>query len=151
MSKSEFVYTIFIKTTPEELWRALTDKAFTESYWFNCSLVSDWKVGSPMTMQKGGKIVNEGTVLESDPPRRLSYSWLSVFDDDMRKERPSRVTYVIEQEHGAVKLTVTHEGFAEGSKTLPSVSAGWPLVLSSLKSILETGKPLAFDIAKTTT
>jgi len=146
MSKPEFVYTTFIKTTPEQLWHALTDKAFTESYWFGCSLSSDWKVGSPMRMMRGEQLMNDCVVLESDPPRRLSYSWLTVFDDEMKREAPSRVTFVIEpSQNGAVKLTVTHEGFAEGSKTLPSISNGWPLVLSSLKSMLETGEPLQFS------
>lgn len=145
MSKPEFVYTTFIKTTPERLWHALTDKAFTASYWFNCSLTSDWKVGSRMHMDRDDRVMNECVVLESDPPRRLSYSWLTVFDEAMKQEHPSRVTFVLEPSHGAVKLTVTHEGFPEASKTLPSISVGWPLVLSSLKSILETGQPLAFD------
>lgn len=145
MSKPEFVYTTFINTTPEKLWHALTDTAFTERYWFGCSLQSDWKVGSPMQMTRDGQIMNECVILESDPPRRLSYSWLTVFDDDMKQERPSRVTFVLEPSQRAVKLTVTHEGFAAGSKTLPSISEGWPLVLSSLKSILETGQPLAFE------
>jgi uncharacterized protein YndB with AHSA1/START domain len=145
MSKPEFVYTTFIKTTPEKLWHALTDRAFTESYWFGCSLTSDWKVGSPMQMMRDGRVMNECVILESDPPRRLSYSWLTVFDEVMKKEQPSRVTFVLEPSQGAVKLTVTHEGFAEGSATLPSISTGWPLVLSSLKSILETGEPLAFE------
>ena len=87
-------------------------------------------------------------VLESDPPRRLSYSWHSIYDEDMEKEKPSRVTFVLEPDGNSVKLTVTHEDFAEGSKVLPDISGGWPLVLSSLKSILETGQPLDFDIAK---
>lgn len=147
MSKPEFVYTTFIKTTPEKLWHALTDTEFTPSYWFGCSLSSDWKVGSRMHMDRGGKVVNECVVLESDPPRRLSYSWHSIFDEEMKKERPSRVTFVLEPNGGAVKLTVTHEDFAEGSKVLPSISGGWPLVLSSLKSILETGQPLDFEMA----
>jgi uncharacterized protein YndB with AHSA1/START domain len=146
MSKPEFVYTTFIKTTPEKLWHALTDTEFTRSYWFGCSLSSDWKVGSRMHMDRGGKVVNECVVLESDPPRRLSYSWHSIFDEEMKKERPSRVTFVLEPNGGAVKLTVTHEDFAEGSKVLPSISGGWPLVLSSLKSILETGQPLDFEM-----
>ncbi|MDB5503730.1 MAG: hypothetical protein JWR89_3632 [Tardiphaga sp.] len=145
MSKPEFVYTTFIKTTPEKLWHALTDRAFTESYWFGCSLTSDWKVGSPMQMTRDGRVMNECVILESDPPRRLCYSWLTVFDEVMKKEQPSRVTFVLEPSQGAVKLTVTHEDFAEGSATLPSISTGWPLVLSSLKSILETGEPLAFE------
>jgi uncharacterized protein YndB with AHSA1/START domain len=147
MSKPEFVYTTFIKTTPERLWHALTDTAFTESYWFGCRLSSDWKVGSPMHMTKGGKMMNECVILESDPPRRLAYSWLTVFDEEMKREQPSRVTFTIEPSQNAVKLTVTHDGFAEGSKTLPSISNGWPLVLSSLKSILETGQPLQFEKA----
>lgn len=147
MRKPEFVYVTFIKTTPDKLWHALTDTEFTQSYWFDCSLHSDWKAGSAMQMHRDGKVVNEGFVLESEPPRRLSYSWLSVYDAEMIKERPSRVTFVLEPDNGAVKLTVTHEDFAEGSKTLPSISEGWPLVLSSLKSILETGKPL-FEMAR---
>ena len=145
MPKPEFVYTTYINTTPEKLWHALTDAAFTESYWFDCRLTSDWKVGSPMQMTRGGRLMNECVILESDPPRRLSYSWLTVFDEAMKQERPSQVTFVIEPSQRAVKLTVTHEGFAEGSKTLPSISEGWPLVLSSLKSMLETGQPLAFE------
>lgn len=145
MSKPEFVYTTFIRTTPEKLWHALTDKEFTESYWYGCSLTSDWKVGSRMHMDRGGKVMNECVVLEADPPRRLAYSWLSVFDDKMKTERPSRVTYVLEPRGDIVKLIVTHEGFAGDSTTLPSISEGWPMVLSSLKSILETGKPLILD------
>ena len=147
MSKPEFVYTIYIKTTPEKLWHSLTDTEFTRSYWFGCILSSDWAVGSRMHMDRYGKVVNECVVLESDPPRRLSYSWHSVFDEDMKKEKPSRVTFVLEPDGSAIKLTVTHDGFAANSKVLPSISSGWPLVLSSLKSILETGQPLDFDIA----
>jgi len=147
MSKPEFVYVTYIKTTPEKLWHALTDKAFTEKYWFCCSLTSDWKVGSRMHMDRGGQVMNECVILESDPPHRMSYSWQTVFDEDMKKETPSRVTYEIEPAYEGVKLTVIHEGFDADSKTLPSISTGWPLVLSSLKSILETGRPLAFEHA----
>lgn len=145
MRKPEFVYTTYIKTTPEKLWHALTDREFSHRYWMDCTLTSDWKAGSRMTMERGGELKNECVILESDPPRKLSYSWLSVFDEDMKKEKPSRVTYIIEPRGDMVKLVVTHEGFADGSKTLPSISTGWPMVLSSLKSILETGKPLILD------
>lgn len=145
MSKPEFVYTTCIRTTPEALWHALTDEAFTRSYWYDCSLASDWKVGSRMHMDRGGQVMNECVILESDPPYRLSYSWLTVFDEEMKKETPSRVTFVIERGSNAVKLTVIHEGFPAGSTTLPSISRGWPMVLSSLKSILETGHPLLFE------
>jgi hypothetical protein len=77
----------------------------------------------------------------------MSYSWQSVFDEEMKKEKPSRVTYLIEPAYDGVKLTVIHEGFSEDSKTLPSISTGWPLVLSSLKSILETGAAISFEHA----
>lgn len=147
MSKPEFAYTIYIKTTPEKLWHALTDTDFTRSYWFGCTLSSDWTVGSRMHMDRYGKVVNECVVLESDPPRRLVYSWHSVFDEGMKKEKPSRVTFALEPDGSSVKLTVTHEDFAQDSKVLPDISGGWPLVLSSLKSILETGQPLDFDVA----
>lgn len=147
MSKPEFVYVTFIKTTPEKLWHALTDREFSHQYWVNCYLTSDWKAGSRMTMERDGEVKNECVILESDPPRRMSYSWQSIFDPDMKKEKPSRVTYVLEPQGDTVKLTVTHEGFADGSKTLPSVAFGWPIVLSGLKSILETGKPLVIDPA----
>lgn len=145
MSKPEFAYVTYIKTTPEKLWHALTDREFSHKYWMDCTLTSDWKTGSRMTMERGGELTNECVILESDPPHRLSYSWLSIFDEDMKKEQPSRVTFVIEPRGEMVKLVVTHEGFAEGSRTLQSVSSGWPMVLSSLKSILETGNPLILD------
>lgn len=147
MSNPEFVYVTYIKTTPDKLWHALTDQDFTRKYWMECSLTSDWKVGSRMTMERGGEIKNECMILESDPPRKLSYSWQSVFDAEMKKETPSRVTYLLEPDGGVVKLTVTHEHFADGSKTLPSISFGWPMVLASLKSILETGHALSIDPA----
>jgi len=146
-SKPEFVYTIFIKTTPEQLWHALTDRAFTERYWYGCSLRSDWKPGSRMEMFKGGRLMTEGEVLQAEPPRMLSYSWHSIFDEDMKQETPSRVTYLLEPAHNAVKLTVTHEGFPPGSKSLPDISTGWPIVLSSLKSAIETGEALVFEEA----
>ncbi|MCO5130345.1 MAG: SRPBCC family protein [Xanthobacteraceae bacterium] len=142
MRKPEFLYVIYIETTPDTLWRALTDPAFTRRYWMNCELISDWKVGSPMTMTRDGEVKNECVIRESDPPRRLAYDWVSVHDPEMKREKPSRVTYTLEPQGKLVRLTVTHENFTDGSKTLPSVSFGWPMVLSSLKSVLETGKPL---------
>jgi len=147
MSKPEFVYVTYIATTPDKLWHALTDRDFIQKYWMDCILTSDWKVGSRMTMERYGELKNECVILESDPPRRMSYSWHSVFDAEMKTEKPSRVTYTLEPHGKLVKLTVTHEGFADGSKTLPSIAFGWPMVLSSLKSILETGSPLTIDPA----
>ncbi len=145
MRKPEFVYVTYIATTPDKLWHALTDRGFIQKYWMDCVLTSDWKVGSRMTMERYGELKNECVILESDPPRRMSYSWHSVFDAGMKAEKPSRVTYVLEPQGNIVKLTVTHENFADDSKTLPSVSFGWPMVLSNLKSILETGHALPLE------
>ena len=145
MRKPEFVYVTYIATTPDKLWQALTDAAFTKQYWMDCELISDWKAGSPMTMKRHGEVKNECVIRESDPPRRLAYDWVSVHDPEMKREKPSRVSYLLEPHGDLVKLTVTHENFADGSKTLPSVAFGWPMVLSSLKSFLETGKPLQLN------
>lgn len=141
-TKPSFVYVTYIATTPEKLWHALTDEKISEQFWFGYRVVSDWKVGSSFRLMQGGRIVtDEGVVLECDPPRRLSYTWKPTYED-MRNEPPSRVSFEIEPRNGQVKLTVTHEQFEEGSKVFESISTGWPAVLSSLKSFLETGNAL---------
>lgn len=147
MTKPEFVYVTYIRTTPEKLWQALTDAEFTRQYWIGCTLHSDWRVGAKMTMERGGEIKNECIITQSEPPYRLAFDWVSVFDEAMRKEQPSRVSYLIEPHGDIVKLTVTHENFSEGSATLPSISFGWPMVLASLKSFLETGTALPPDLS----
>jgi len=134
--KPEFVYVTYIETTPEKLWQALTSSEFSKRYWSNTELQSDFKVGSPFAL-----------VLEADPPRRLSYTFRHVLNDDMRNERPTKVVFNIEPHGKLVKLTLTHEGFAEGSTLLDGISKGWPAILSSLKSLLETGTALAIPIA----
>jgi uncharacterized protein YndB with AHSA1/START domain len=130
MSKPEFVYTTYIDTTPEKLWHALTDGDFTERYRFA-------RRGSPSV---------EGKVLESDPPKRLAYTW-DPCSADAKKERVSRVTFDIEPRGAVVKLTVTHDNLDERGKTLRDISGGWPMVIASLKSILETGRPLPENLA----
>jgi uncharacterized protein YndB with AHSA1/START domain len=144
MSKPEFVYTTYIETSAEKLWHALTDGDFTERYWFGHRAASDWKVGSLFRFAKQGKPTIEGKVLESDPPRRLAYTW-DPCSTDAERERPSRVTFDIEPRGKVVKLTVTHDNLDEGGKTFRDISGGWPMVLASLKSILETGRVLTID------
>jgi uncharacterized protein YndB with AHSA1/START domain len=141
MSKPEFIYVTFIETTPEKLWQALTDGDFTERYWFNHRLTSDWTIGSAFSLanQDGPKVI--GKILESDPPRRLSYSWASQ-KEDTRHERTSRVAFDLEPRGTVVKLTVTHDNLEEGGKLIRDISGGWPLVIASLKSLLETGRAL---------
>jgi uncharacterized protein YndB with AHSA1/START domain len=145
MSKPEFVYTTYIETTAEKLWHALTDGDFTERYWFGHRIASDWKVGSAYGFTNQGKPMVEGKVLVSDPPRRLAYTWYNR-KEEAKGEGTSRVTFDLEPRGNVVKLTVTHDELGEDGKTLRDISGGWPLVIASLKSMLETGKPLPADV-----
>lgn len=141
MSKPEFVYVTYIETTPDKLWQALTDGDFTERYWFGHRVTSDWKVGSPYTFAKQGAPTIQGKVLEKDPPKRLAYTW-DPCASDARRERTSRVTFDLEPRGKVVKLTVTHDNLDEGGKTFRDIAGGWPMVMASLKSLLETGSVL---------
>jgi uncharacterized protein YndB with AHSA1/START domain len=157
MGSTEFVYTTYISTTPERLWQALTDPAFTRRYW-GATIESDWAAGSPMTWEQNGVRITDPAqvVLESEPYRRLAYSWHTFtpefaeafgFSEEflakVASERRSKVTFDIEPAGQAVKLTVVHDGFEPGSTVLESISGGWPAILSSLKTLLETGETLA--------
>jgi uncharacterized protein YndB with AHSA1/START domain len=141
MSNIEFVYTTYIKSTPQKVWDAITNPEFTRQYWGH-SNVSDWKKGSKWqhVSTKDSAVNIEGEVLESTPPNRLVVSWYS----PNNKDDISRVTYEIESVDGRVKLHVIHAELTKGSKMESGVSKGWPVVLSSLKSFLETGE--GFDI-----
>ncbi|MQA84648.1 MAG: helix-turn-helix domain-containing protein [Streptosporangiales bacterium] len=156
MGKPEFVYTTYIKTTPERLWQALTDPAFTRRYW-GVTFESDWTVGSTMTWEEAGVTIADPAqvVLESEPYRRLSYTWHTFtrewaeahgFGEEVltkvASERRSKVTFEIEPLGQAVKLTVVHDDFDPGSTVLEMVSEGWPHLLSDLKTLLETGDTL---------
>jgi len=147
MDKPHYVYVTYIRTTPEKLWTALTDPEFTKMYWSGMKPKSDWKVGSPVVWSdEDGTPGDKGEVLRSDPPRVLSYSWHIAWHPEMRKERPCRVTFEIEPQtqKNVVRLTVTHDEFEPGSKVYEGIKQGWPVVLSSLKSLLETGEDLKF-------
>jgi uncharacterized protein YndB with AHSA1/START domain len=147
MPKPEFVYVTYIETTPEKLWQALTDGNFTERYWFGARLRSDWKVGSSFEMVRSdGAVSDAGKVVACDPPRLLAYTFVNL-SDKYKNEFPALATFVLEPFGKLVKLTLTHEGFQEGSKMLSGVSKGWPAILASLKSLLETGQPLEIPFA----
>ena len=139
MSKPVFVYVTYIASTPEKVFKALTDTDATAKFWFGNAVTSDWKVGSPVKFHREGKLILSGEVLENDPPRRLSYTFTPQHEPHNGTET-SRVVMDLEQQKDQVKLTVTHDDFAEGSKVFDSISRGWPLVLSSLKSYLEVGR-----------
>jgi uncharacterized protein YndB with AHSA1/START domain len=145
MSKPEFVYTTYIETSPEKLWQALTSGDFTERYWFGHRVTSDWKVGSPYRFAKQGAQTIEGKVLVVDPPKRLAYTWDSC-SPEAQRERTSRVTFDLEPRGKVVKLTVTHDELDERGVTLRNISGGWPMVIASLKSMLETGRELPAEL-----
>jgi uncharacterized protein YndB with AHSA1/START domain len=139
MNKPNFVYVTYIASTPDKVFKALTDTEATARFWFGNAVTSDWKVGSPVTFRRNGELVVSGKVLEFDAPRRLSYTFHSQHDG-LFTEQPSRVVLEIEQQKDQVKLTMTHDDFAADSKVFDKISNGWPLVLSSLKSYLEMNR-----------
>jgi uncharacterized protein YndB with AHSA1/START domain len=147
MPRPEFVYVTYIASTPEKLWEALTSSDFTRRYWFDTELQSDWKVGSPVALVMNGVTTDRGEILEADRPRRLSYSFRHVQNEGLSKEPPSRVVFNLEKHDALVKLTLTHENFAAGSELLDGISRGWPAIMSSLKSLLESGTALAIPIS----
>jgi uncharacterized protein YndB with AHSA1/START domain len=144
MTKPSFVYVTYIATTIDRLYRALTSADFTERYMFGRRVESTWAVGAPVRyIGRDGNLSDSGTVLESDPPHRLVFTWRVEFDDVLRNEGYSKVTFELEPLGGEVTLTVIHDELREGSGVEKGISMGWPKALASLKSLLETGRPLA--------
>jgi uncharacterized protein YndB with AHSA1/START domain len=144
MNKPKFVYVTYIATTPEKLWNALIDGEMTKQYWGRARNVSDWKVGSTWQHQDyddPGMVKVVGTVVESAPPWRLVLTWASPADVVKEASR-SRVTFEIESMFDVVRLTVTHDELDPGSEMLRGITQGWPAILSSLKTLLETGQAM---------
>ena len=162
---SSFTYTTFIHATPEQVWQGLTDPACTRRYWRHQkagakTFRSDWKKGSTYDLvhEEVGLVVSdpEQMILESDPYLRLAYTWHTFTSewaaevgmdeataDAWRAEPRSRVSFdIADTGHGVVKLTIVHDGFEAGSQVLRAISEGWPAVLASLKTLLETGTVL---------
>ena len=141
------VYEVYIRTTPERLWAAITSPEYTRRYFFGGWYESSWQPGAPYrTLLEDGSTPFEGTLIEVDPPRRLAYTFHHILNEAALKERPSRVSFALEPYGELVKLTLTHEGFAGDSVVHDGISKGWPAILSSLKSLLETGKALDIPI-----
>jgi uncharacterized protein YndB with AHSA1/START domain len=141
--KPKFVYVTYIRTTCEKLWRALTEPELTRQYWAGTWQESDWKVGSPWRiMIPDGRVGDSGEIVECEPYRRLVLTWRNEFMPELREEGHSRLSYLLEQQGDMVKLTLTHDIDRPQSKLIEAVSNGWPAILASVKSLLETGEPL---------
>lgn len=143
MKKPKFVYVTYIRTTPKKLWQALLEPEFTRQYWCATWQESEWKPGSSWRiMIPDGRVADSGEILEIDPERRLVLKCRNEFRPEMRAEGYSRLTYELEKQGESVKLTVIHDIDKPDSKFIEAVSGGWPLILASLKSLLETGESL---------
>jgi uncharacterized protein YndB with AHSA1/START domain len=143
MAESEFVYVTYIRTTPEKLWRALTEPEFTRKFWVATVQECDWKVGSPWKLVvPDGRVADAGEVIEIDPPRKLVLTWQNHLFPELTAEGFSRMTYDLVPMGSSVKLTVTHTMEKKDSKLVKAVSNGWPNIFASLKSLLETGDAL---------
>jgi uncharacterized protein YndB with AHSA1/START domain len=143
MAESRFVYVIYIRTTPEKLWKALLDPEFTRQYWVETWQESEWKPGSSWRLMiPDGRVGDAGEILEIEPERRLVIKWRNEFKPELRSEGYSRMTCQLEPQSDSVKLTIIHEMDKPDSKLIEGVSNGWPMLLSSLKSLLETGESL---------
>lgn len=141
--KSSFVSVIYIRTTAEKLWQALIEPEFTKQYWAQCWQESAWRKGAAWKIMKpDGQIADSGEIVEIEPHKRLVISWRNEFRPELTAEGYSRLTYELEQQGDMVKLTLMHEMPIEKSKLIDAVSNGWPAILSSLKSMLETGESL---------
>jgi uncharacterized protein YndB with AHSA1/START domain len=142
-SKPQFAYVIYIRTTTEKLWQALIDPELTRQYWAGTWQESDWAIGSSWRiMIPDGRVADSGKIVEIDPPHHLVLTWRNEFRPELHKEGYSLLTYRLEQHGDMVKLTLTHEIDYPESKFIEAVSNGWPAILSSLKSLLETGESL---------
>jgi uncharacterized protein YndB with AHSA1/START domain len=136
------VYSVFIKATPEQIWEAITNPEFTEKYFYASRV--ELANGRRRAFGPKGELWGDEAILEEDPPRRLVHGWRALYDPELAEEATSRVTWEIDQqEDGVSRLTVTHDQLEGAPKTAESVAGGWMYVLSGLKTLLETGEPLA--------
>ena len=140
---SRFIYVTYIRATPEQVWAALTQPEFTRRYWCETWQDCTWEKGAAWKLMiPDGRVGDAGVVVEIDPPRRLVLRWRNEFVPEMREDGDSLCSFEIEPTPSGAKLTVLHESDKPDSKLIEGVSNGWPSILSSLKSLLETGEAL---------
>jgi uncharacterized protein YndB with AHSA1/START domain len=140
--RMEKVFEIYIKTTPERLWQAITDPEMRSKYQFGSRFSADFRPGSryEMNQSNNGGLLAEGENLEVDPPRRLVQTMRALWGEDVKREGTSRITWEIEAVGDSCRLTVTHDQLREGAHD--QLYGGWPMILSGLKTLLETGELL---------
>lgn len=138
---STFVYVTFIRTTPEQLWSALTSADFMKQYWFGVHFKTEWEAGAQWEMlYPDGRVTDAGEIVEFDPPKRIVLKWRHELRPELKAEGFAHCTIELEPLSDAVKLTITHTMGRGESKLIQAVSGGWPRILSNLKSLLETGQ-----------
>jgi uncharacterized protein YndB with AHSA1/START domain len=143
MAESTFLYVTYIRTTPDALWHALTTSDFIPQFWLGVRAEAEWRVGGPWKLVlPDGRVADTGEILEFEPPRRLAIKWKNEFMPELTAEGWSHCLFELEPMGEAVKLSVTHSVPVAKSKLIQAVSGGWPQILSNLKTLLETGKPL---------
>jgi DNA-binding transcriptional ArsR family regulator/uncharacterized protein YndB with AHSA1/START domain len=141
--KPEHVFAIWIRATREQVWEAITDSAYTLKYYYASTVESDLKAGSPIVYRIQGEPAIVGEVIESNPPEKLVCTFDAQWDDEVKADAPSRITWILEQAgEGVSKLTVIHDQFGSETATYNQVGGGMPFILSGLKTLLETGKPM---------
>jgi uncharacterized protein YndB with AHSA1/START domain/DNA-binding transcriptional ArsR family regulator len=141
-SPDEKVFEIYIKATPERVWEAITSDEDRRKYWFGVGVVSDFTPGSPIELAHpgAGVVIGDGENLEVDPPRRLVQSFRALWSEEVKAQGNSRVTWEIEPVADSCRVTVTHDQLREGANS--ELYGGWPMILSGLKTLLETGETL---------
>jgi uncharacterized protein YndB with AHSA1/START domain len=145
MAESRFLYVTYIRATPQQVWGALVDPAQNRKFWNGYHQESTWAEGADYRIVgPDGHPWDSGHVVVAEPPKKLSVTWLHLRDESMRREGTSTATFELEPvRDGLTRLTLTHAIGIANSKLITAVSGGWPMILASLKSLLETGEALA--------
>ena len=140
MAESSFAYVTYIRSSPEKIWRALQEPEFTRKYWAGTTQQSEWKKGSSWKLlTPDGRVADSGQVLEHDPHKKFAVTWRHDLDLETQKEGYSRMSCELEQQGSSVKVSIVHAMDSKDSKLIEGVSDGWPMILASLKSLLEPG------------
>lgn len=145
MSDPDYIHVVYIRAPIEKVWAAITDNSSDRVWWWNSRHESDFQKGSRIAYIRNGNTDVEGEILEAEPPTRLVHTFQVGGPGPQHDEGATQVAYDLEITDGVVKLTVTHSGFIKDSKVRVGISGGWPAIMSSLKSLLETGEAIAYS------